>query len=660
MKRLPAYTLAATLLPPRLPPVPSRLQLFGRPALLVGAALLAAEWLPPSRGAWVVGATACAATTYGLHGLLRRLIEARGGIGNTPSWLLGGYALLGSPLLYAAGHEAAQAWPLPESARRGLGTGLQALPAVAAATGWYFTGPRGALVLGGVAWLVNLVVAAREGGASRLRVALAWGLLLVGAGALYTGVVRGTHLIMLQPVPIWADFWTYVTASRTYHEHHLDPYWNAHVRGLLARGHLGLPDPDGHALQAYGLRMNYRLDDLEGRGSIGYAGTPLMLPLHFTLYRWLGFRPAAIVLTGASLLFCSVMALAFARRLWDRRRARWRIVAPSVLGALWLFAPFVLSLHLGQLEGLYVPLVALALYRLAFHPAAPETPVVGGVVLALASAIKIYPALFGAYLGVMALAASDRARTRLRTLEAQTLGWFLVGGVALAAVTWLAIGETLIASFLERLGLLVHLGAANLHEYRPSAADYIVHLLGAVAPTLSPDARPAIARGALTVLQIGLVWAGWRCARRLVNAYPADDPRRHLLGASWLALGLPILVEHWWSYYNVIQFVPLMIILAHAQRIETPRARQALYGMLGAGLVLANPETVRLLLWWAGVAPEDLIFLVTTPGTAHLIGPGWPAFLFGFPGQALLFAAAWRAATLPTPTRRPLTTATPR
>jgi hypothetical protein len=469
---------------------------------------------------------------------------------------------------------------------------------------------------------------------------------------------------MLRPVPPQADLWTYVTASRVFYEHHLDPYWNAHAQTLFAHGDLALPDQANSALQEYGFRMNYRLDDLGGRGSIGYAGTPWMLPLHFLLYRWLGFCTTAIILTLLSLVTLSAAALVFAQRLFGPLRPRPWVAVPTTLGALWLCAPTILSLHLGQLEGLYVPLVALAIYRLAFHPTEPDgrihrtTPVVSGLSLALASAIKIYPAILGAYLTVMALAQAARRRQATgwvraftETLEGQTLGWFLIGGTALAIVAWFLVGGPIIASFLERLRLLVHLGAANLHEYRPSVADYTVHLLGAIAPTLPLEARAAAARGALTALQIGLTWCGWRLARWLVSTSAAADAHRRLLGASWLLMILPLVLEHWWSYYNLIQFIPLMIILAHARSISNVRTRQTIYGLLGIGLILANPETIRWGLWLAGVAPSDLLFLITTPGPAHLFPPGWTAWLFGCPGQVLLFAAAWRTATATATTR---------
>ncbi|MBI3333827.1 MAG: hypothetical protein HYZ93_07045 [Candidatus Omnitrophica bacterium] len=388
--------------------------------------------------------------------------------------------------------------------------------------------------------------------------------------------------------------------------------------------------------------MNYRLEDENGKGSIGYAGSPLLLPLHFGLYRCFGFKRLDLLWTLFSLLGLSVTTVLFAGRLFGRG---WILILASV-GALWGFAPTALSLQLGQMEGLYVPLVTMALYLLAFHSLRADGKVnrpalcACGLLLAAASAVKIYPAVLGIYLGMSGLAeARFKRKALVQTPAGQAGVWFLGGLIGIAGSAFLAFGPELLGSFAERIRLLDRLDAANLHEYRPSFADYITHAARWLAPGGNFHLR---AGGVAGLFQIGLAWAGGLTVCRLARSFPRDsDPRRYLLGFSWTLMALPTLMRHWWSYYGVIQFIPLLITITFCAGVQNPRTRLGIEGLLIAGLFFAHPESVRFLLWMAGVPSRELPFLVATPGPPHLIRPGPAALLFGWPGQLLLLAATW-------------------
>jgi hypothetical protein len=295
--------------------------------------------------------------------------------------------------------------------------------------------------------------------------------------------------------------------------------------------------------------------DAAERAERGVKYPPLFAYL-FQPFGLIGHRAGQLIWFGINLLMLGAL-IALCIRLSGSLLAQryWGVV---VLGTV-LAPPTRLSLQLGQVS------VLIALLLVAIGLFARRRPAVAGLLLALASLIKLYPALIGVY--------------------------FLLRGPRRVAWWCLAWAVALIAAFVPFYGLQhyrtfadVVMSSANY----PYAAEFNISLVAFWNRMLAPSLyavpllnAPLLARG-LTILSSLVVLGVCLLARRRGD----DDENRLLEYSLWLCAML-ILSPINGSYNLLLLLLPLLVIMGRLERAPDRRTRNWL--IAGAALACFPP-----------------------------------------------------------------------
>jgi hypothetical protein len=291
-------------------------------------------------------------------------------------------------------------------------------------------------------------------------------------------------------------------------------------------------------------------DDAAERAQRGVKYPPLFAYL-FQPFGLIGHRAGQLIWFGINLLMLGTF-IALCIRLSGSHLARryWGVV---VLGTL-LAPPTRLSLQLGQVS------ILMALLLAAIGLFARRRSAIAGLLLALATLIKLYPALVGLYF----LLRGPR----------RVAWWCLAWAVALTAMFVPFYGIQHYRTFAD-----VVLSSANY----PYAAEFNISLVAFWKRTLAPSLyavpllnAPLLARG-LTVLSSLLVLGVCLLARR-----HGDDENRLLEYSLWLCAML-ILSPINGSYNLLLLLLPLLVIMGRLERAPDRRTRNWLI----AGTALA-------------------------------------------------------------------------
>ena len=468
----------------------------------------------------------------------------------------------------------------------------------------------------------------------------------------------GRHLIVWYELqdstsPTGTDLATYYWGPVVLFDHDLDPYDNDAWRSLLASESLDV----GHANSVIQEVIERNLSG----DRLGYVASPFDLVL-FRTFNVLGFRtlynlwPPLVLLSISAAIFWLSWRLS-GGGLSGGFSSSERILAAlaAVLLMVLLFEPALSStLGFGQVEGLYVPLVIVALGLLAKIPASRWVPLLAGAALALAAAIKVFPA----FLGLALLWGAWRSLPRLRkkggaferewrSKELRTLLWAAVVGSGLVLVTLASVGLDTMASWVSKLGQDPFLQEVRWRHDLLSHFEFASERWIGRGIALSTPVR---------CLLVGLLLvAGWRYfAAGRGPLGDGDDQQgtpdrvfhrdgirgpgidRAFLGfASLCLLALPSLMPLWWNLYHIVLVVPMLLCY---WLLRSPRPDRRGRGLRRAGGLL-------LALSYCGLNAYALLDHVLgrlSPGflgRLPLIAQRTLAELVGYPGTLFLIAA---------------------
>lgn len=280
---------------------------------------------------------------------------------------------------------------------------------------------------------------------------------------------------------------------------------------------------------------------------LAYIIQPLGLLSHSAGQRiWFGIN--TIALFGLIALCIDLSRSVLARRYWG----------VVVLGMV-LAPPTRLSLQLGQVSILIALMLVLSLVL------ARRSPAGSGLLLALASLIKLYPA----FLGLLYL-----FRRWYRAI-----GWGIAAGVVLVAVSVLVYGVTPYINYLEKV---------LLSGYYPYAAEFNISIVGFWNRLLSASRyavplldSPGTARVLSLLSGLGVLGiCGWQAGK------PPDEPGAVLQFGIWLCGMLFLSPVN--GYYNlVLLLLPLLSVLYYLEQHADRRLRTWL--MIGTALVCIPP-----------------------------------------------------------------------
>lgn len=251
---------------------------------------------------------------------------------------------------------------------------------------------------------------------------------------------------------------------------------------------------------------------------------------------WFGLN--CVALAGLVALCVRLSGSALARRYWG----------VVVLGTV-IAPPTRLCLQLGQL-GILLALLIVGGYALARRRAA-----LSGVLLAIASIIKLYPALLALYYAL-------RRRWSV-------FWWAIVGGSLLFALSLLIYG---VEPYLGYVRKVLPSG------YYPYAAEFNISLIGfwdrllSASPYAVPLADLPIAARLLAVL-FGALMLGL-CVRAVRGA-ARDELEEQLRFGLWLCAML-LLSPINGSYNLVLLLFPLLAVLRYLEQHRDPRTRNLL------------------------------------------------------------------------------------
>lgn len=285
----------------------------------------------------------------------------------------------------------------------------------------------------------------------------------------------------------------------------------------------------------------------------------------------------------ATLVFFGVDAASLAVGIWALVRS-YRLAGPlvPVLALICAFSPATLMLlDRGNLDGLvFLPLCVF----IALPPGRPAGP----LALAVATCLKLYPAVF-----VLALVAHRRMGAAL-----------IVGGAVLATVVLMPAGDL---AFLH--SQVVRAGGMRIDENLSSLAPF--WLLDEILRgdgTTGIGAHPALLTGA-SLYTAALGTCLW-CDAKLVGRVGGPDTRLMLATYAGFCVSMPSLV---YLYSGVCLFVPL-VALGQPGLSASPRRLRGFALALGLTMLPARSFGLTLGTGWAAA-----LNLVPTIGTFFLL-----------------------------------------
>lgn len=384
--------------------------------------------------------------------------------------------------------------------------------------------------------------------------------------------------------------------------------------------------------------------------------TPPIMPL--MLYPLMKLPP----MIGALLWFLLKAGMAAASVAMCLRMARDRgaPIPVWVEGLVYALAarPFLSDLHHGNNNLLILFLVASALYL--WHR---SRDFAAGIVLALAVACKVTPAIFALYIGfkwLWALVVDRAARPAFASTWKTVAGGFLGLFLFLQVVPGLALGwsynNEMLATWWDRIiRPYVSENVVGAQEVNQSMVGVVTRLLtdergeGRYAVKLDVNLadldRKAVAAFAKGLSLLLLAWTFWRCR---LSTTRRDDPR--LLGEfALVALAALFVSERSWKHHYVTLVFPFAYLVYRLALPSVPnpakiRAAAALVAA-SALIALTSSEGGYLLAAAAGLAVLAALVRAGIRANPRL-GPGqWRALvlggLAGATGLALLCGPAY-------------------
>jgi Glycosyltransferase family 87 len=433
------------------------------------------------------------------------------------------------------------------------------------------------------------------------------------------------------------DLWTYAVSPTVLFRHGENPYDNDKLRELVLDGMIrsNHPDPiyDGAVLNVIGSsKIN------------GYVGSPFSL-FFFHLLSVFGYAFLFYTWPVISILLVAAPFLLIVRR-WTPNFGRYHRLASYLwmTGLLMWNRPFWVHtvLH-GQIDAIYVAPVFAALVLL--FPLNKEDPgraarFLAGFLLGFAACIKVFPValIFGlAWIGLIRWFGRNRAGTTeplWGNPYLKTAGWGAVTVVALCVITALAI-KSAGGSATELTSLWWTKAGGSLHhpqllyvQNHPHMAPYFGNYLRFLIRVWLrgwewfSETEVTIWTGIGSVL-----FAIWISISTACRKAPAA------LILVTVLTGLPLVLPHWWNYYNTVLLAAFPIVLGIAAKwSDRPLFTWKLWA--GAAFVLMTLHYV-----WIADLSADLALVVNGNPTEfvkyHLT---FYNALFGFPGNLLLFA----------------------
>ena len=230
---------------------------------------------------------------------------------------------------------------------------------------------------------------------------------------------------------------------------------------------------------------------------------------------------------------------------------------------LWFSTPFQYALFLCQTHILFVLLTVAAL-----HLAERRQPLIAGLLLALAAAVKVTPAFLVLYW--------------LLTRRYRAAASMVVVSTLLVVLTLFTTGHNLFAEYvagLDRVSRILLVSQNN----QSLAASVMAHRY---APDeifdLQTYALPNPLRFASTALILLCTTVGALLDRRRPRALP--------LGAMMALLAATLFTPIAWTHYFILLIAPVMLLLEQTRAPAVPRARRiALLTLLAAVLLLNLP-----------------------------------------------------------------------
>ncbi len=275
-----------------------------------------------------------------------------------------------------------------------------------------------------------------------------------------------------------------------------------------------------------------------------------------------------------SRVFLLAILLAFAGTVWLIARY-WTpsLLTPSafvlILVALWFSQPFQYAMFLMQTHALFLFLTVASLIL-----AERRRPVVAGLLLACAAAVKITPAVLLIYWLL----------TRRWKAAASTVGWSAV----LLAVTFIAAGPHLMASYFADLHRISRVLLVSMNNQ-----SFAAWWMGRFYPPdeiydITTYPLPAAVRWISTALLIGgTAIGGLLDRRRTDHAAESAAAYRAPLGAMVALICGTLFAPIAWTHYSVVLLAPLMVLVEECRSRRISRAATPRPAVLAlAGLVL--------------------------------------------------------------------------
>ncbi len=427
------------------------------------------------------------------------------------------------------------------------------------------------------------------------------------------------------------DLATYYFGPRVWFDHGLDPYKNINWEQLYQQGAFSFAHP------------NPAMQDLVARNAgviggkryeiYGYLASPFNLLLFWPL-RVIPFGVLYNLWPALSMggLACVVYALSRRQAAAASLQSPGEAAVNATLLTVFLFPPAHLSAFaFGQLEILYVPLIALVVYTQAYQSGRQLTPVLSGVALALASGAKIFPVVLTLYFVFRAVGKLRReGRAALKDPVVKTAAWAVGASVAVGLFVLGVFGSDLIASWLAKLSSARQ--APNIPpQMQPTLYKYCSDVIGGGVGWWAVGAVSVLA-GVTALVEM----------RRSRTDEPARGTERFLLGVSMLLALSPTFMPHWWHYYNVVLAIPmitaLFTLMTDSGSSTVAQRRWRRWGGL-AVLALAYLSLNEAPWVWAqrlsGI-PAAQAQQFGAPGSSWAVVM---KYVTGYPGTLLLFVA---------------------
>jgi hypothetical protein len=291
---------------------------------------------------------------------------------------------------------------------------------------------------------------------------------------------------------------------------------------------------------------------------------------------WFGINCAALLSFVG--LCVSLSGSSLARRFWGL----------VLLGTV-LSPPVRVGLQLGQI-GIWIALLLVSSVALA-----RRYPALGGLLLAFASLLKLYPAFLGLFYLVRRMGAA--------------VGWTIVSGMLLLAGTLLWYGPSPYRNYIDKvlLGGFYPYGA----EFNISLTGFWDRLLHAGLYAIPVADLPILARvltGCCAVAVLALCFYFGRA--------PLDSDGTLVQVSLWLCGMLLLTPVN--GYYNlVLLLLPLLVMLRSIEQSGDRRVRALL--VIGTALVWVPPSWSKVWPWLYVVVHKEWGVLLLTPAFYGLL-----------------------------------------